>query len=489
MMSQRSRLSGNIRHNNELQSKDNFFGNQSTGTFLNRVNWGSTLDEVFTINSSTVLDLRANYTKLNEGHPTPLANFDPTSLGFPGYILSNSTYRQFPAISFGSSCGNTTTQASSFDCFGNTTADHIPSYSYQLFGNASKQLRSHTLKFGAEWRKYVLNAQQFGAATGSYTFASTGTTSWTNGPASNLNSPNFGQDFAAFMLGLPTSGSYDINTGGNFSSRYYAAFLQDDWRVRHDLTLNLGIRFDHDTPYSESLGRTVNGFDLAHPNPVAAAAIAAYAASPIPQLPAESFAVPGSLTFASASNGGIWQNISHLFSPRVGFAWSPDKLHGTTSIRGGFALFVQPLAMANLNPIGTYSSTPILTQQGFSQTTQFVAPSNFLTPGATMSDPFPGGAFLEPAGSSAGLSTFNGQNINFFAPQQRNPYSERWTLGVQHSFGSNLLGGTHLHRQPCCPSSDRVHANQCCSAPVSQHTSVSGPDCEQRIDGVGRQPV
>jgi hypothetical protein len=439
VMSQRSRLSGNIRHNNELQSKDNFFGNHSTGTLLTRENWGATLDEVFTINSSTVLDLRANYTKMNEGHPTPLENFDPTSLGFPNYILSNSTYRQIPAISFGSSCGNTTTQASSFDCFGNTTADHIPSLSYQLFGDVSKQVHSHTLKFGAEWRKYVLNAQQFGAATGSYTFTSTNTASWTSGPASNLSVPNFGQDFAAFMLGLPTSGSDDINTGGNFSSRYYAVFLQDDWRVRHDLTLNLGLRFDHDTPYSESLGRTVNGFNLTAANPVSSAAIAAYAASPIAQIPAGSFAVPGGLTFASAGNGAIWQNASHLISPRVGFAWSPDKFRGTTSIRGGFALFIQPLAMANLNPVGTYSSTPTLTQQGFSQTTPFVVPSNFLVPGTTMNDPFPGGAFLEPAGSSAGLATFNGQNLTFFAPQQKNPYSERWTFGVQRSFGSNLL--------------------------------------------------
>jgi hypothetical protein len=438
VMSQRSRLSGNVRHNNELQSKDNFFGNHSTGTLLNRENWGSTLDEVFTINSSTVLNLRANYTRMNEGHPTPLP-FDPASLGFPRYILSNSTYRQIPAISFGSSCGNTTTQASSFDCFGNATADHIPSASYQLFGSVSRQLRSHTLKFGTEWRKYKLDAQQYGAATGSYTFNSTATTSWTSGPASNLSAPNFGQDFAAFLLGLPTSGSYDINTGGNFSSRYYAAFIQDDWRVRRDLTLNLGIRFDHDTPYSESLGRTVNGFDLTSANPVSTAAIAAYAASPIPQLPAGSFAVPGGLTFASAGNGAIWRNSSHLFSPRAGLAWSPERFHGNTSIRGGFALFIQPLAMANLNPIGSYSSTPILTQQGFSQTTPFVVPSNFLTPGATLSDPFPGGAFLQPAGSSGGLATFNGQNINFFAPEQKNSYSERWTFGVQHSFGSDLL--------------------------------------------------
>lgn len=334
VMSQRSRLSGNIRHNNELQSKDNFFGNHSTGTLLTRENWGATLDEVFTIHSSTVLNLRANYTKMNEGHPTPLENFDPTSLGFPNYMLANTTYRQIPAISFGSSCGNTTTQASSFDCFGNTTADHIPSLYYQWFGDVSKQVRRHTLKFGAEWRKVQLNAQQFGASTGSYSFTSTNTASWTSGPASNLSVPNFGQDFAAFMLGLPTSGSYDTNTGGNFSSRYYAAFLQDDWRIRHDLTLNLGLRFDRDTPYSESLGRTVNGFNFTAANPVGSAAIAAYAANPIAQIPAGSFAVPGGLTFASADNGAIWQNASHLISPRVGFAWSPDKFHATTSIRG-----------------------------------------------------------------------------------------------------------------------------------------------------------
>lgn len=95
--------------------------------------------------------------------------------------------------------------------------------------------------------------------------------------------------------------------------------------------------------------------------------------------------------------------------------------------------------MANLNPVGTYSSTPTLTQQGFSQTTPFVVPGNFLLPATTMNDPFPGGAFLEPAGSSQGLATFNGQNLTFFAPEQKNPYSERWTFGVQHSFGSNLL--------------------------------------------------
>jgi hypothetical protein len=95
--------------------------------------------------------------------------------------------------------------------------------------------------------------------------------------------------------------------------------------------------------------------------------------------------------------------------------------------------------MAGLNPIGTYSSTPVLTQEGFSQTSPYVTPSNFLLPSSTLSDPFPGGAFIQPAGASAGLATFNGQNVTFFAPVEKNPYSERWTAGVQHSFASNLV--------------------------------------------------
>jgi hypothetical protein len=438
VMSQRSRFSFNVRHNYQLQSKDNFFGNHTTGTYLTRENWGVTADDVYTLNPTTVLDVRANFTRLREAHPSPNAGFDPTTLGFPAYIGAASTYRQLPAITFGGSCGNTTTQASSFDCFGNTTSDLIPSSSYQLFASVEKQWGHHTLKVGLDGRKYLLDAQQFGAATGSYTFTSSNTTSWTGGPASNLNTGAFGQDFAAFMLGLPTSGQYDLNTHGNFFSHYYAFFAQDDWRVKHNLTLNLGIRFDHDTPYSEKTGQTNNGFNFSAANPVASAAIAAYGKNPIPQISA-AFAVPGGLTFASPADGAIWQNNSHIVSPRLGFAWSPDLFQDKTVVRGGFGIFIQPLAMANLNPIGTYSSSPTLTQQGFSQTTPFVTPSNYLLPNTTLSDPFLGGAFLQPAGVLGGLATFNGQNINFFAPTQRNPYSERWTLGVQQALGSGLV--------------------------------------------------
>src|SRR5207248_2495473 len=151
------------------------------------------------------------------------------------------------------------------------------------------------------------------------------------------------------------------------------------------------------------------------------------------------FAVPGGLTFASAGDPSIWQNVSHLVSPRIGMAWTPDRFNQKTVLRAGFGLFVQPIALSNLNPTGGYSSTPVLTQEGFSQLTPFPVPPTLNTPTATLSNPFPNG-FIQPPGSSLGLATFLGQNnIDFIYPRAKNPYSERWTLGIQQELAPNLL--------------------------------------------------
>jgi hypothetical protein len=146
------------------------------------------------------------------------------------------------------------------------------------------------------------------------------------------------------------------------------------------------------------------------------------------------------LTFASENDPSIWDNTSHLISPRIGLAWTPDRFNQKTVLRAGFGLFVQPIALSNLNPTGGYSSTPILTQEGFSQTTPVQIQSNFPASPApvTLSNPFPTG-FIQPPGSSLGLATFMGQNVDFFIPKQKNPYSERWTLGIQQELARNLL--------------------------------------------------
>jgi hypothetical protein len=91
-----------------------------------------------------------------------------------------------------------------------------------------------------------------------------------------------------------------IRTARSNQSPYLAFFLQDDYRRRADLTLNLAIRYEHEFPITERYNRTVNGFDTTTPSPIAAQAQAAYNANPIPQIPAGQFRVQGGLLFADS---------------------------------------------------------------------------------------------------------------------------------------------------------------------------------------------
>jgi hypothetical protein len=443
-LSNNDKMFFDFRHNNRLQDKNNLFNNIATGSYLTRENWGATLDEVHTFSGTTVGDLRLNWTRMDELHSEPSAGFNPTALGFPDLIASQSEHIQMPMISFGS-CGSYT----SFQCLGDTGASSLPSDNYSIFGDVEKVVGSHTLKFGVDARRYDLSDISYGAAAGSFTFG----TNWTQGPTSTSAAAPLGQEFASFLLGLPTSGSYNEASYAYLSSYYYGLFINDDWRVKPNFTLNLGLRVEQETGLAERYGRIVNGFDGTAPNPIASAAQTAYgknyatylkdcAALPAYCPPApNAFAVNGGLTFGSPGSPDIYPTPGVHLSPRIGFSWSPSVFHNKTVIRAGFGIFVAPLfstALTNIPASDHISTSPIVNQEGFSQSTSFTATNNnYLSPENTLSNPFP--QILLPVGSANGLATFVGQSVSFLSPAMRNPYSERWEFDIQQQLSDNLM--------------------------------------------------
>ena len=286
-----------------------FLNNPAEGSLLFRNPLGSTLDEVYTINPSTVADVRVNFTRLAEIHALPSTGFDPTSLGFPAYLGGSSESLQLPIISM-----------STFQSLGATGANNYPSQSFQIFGDLTKVKGNHTLKFGADLRQYRMNFIAYNNSTGTFSFNN----SWDRASSSASSTVAQGQDLASFLLGLPASGSYDLQSFSSFYSYYAALFVQDDWRVSRTLTINLGLHFDHDGPVSEKYGRTVNGFDTTDPSPIAAAAAAAFQKNPIPQVGA-SFPVVGGLTFASPSDRAVYDaNTSHVQPAAWASHWAAD---------------------------------------------------------------------------------------------------------------------------------------------------------------------
>jgi hypothetical protein len=410
----KNKMFWNFRHNDRIEDRNNLFNSIATGRDLLRINYGTTLDDVHTFNATTVANVRLNFSRFREATVSYGDGFNATQLGFPAYISAAAPKLVLPHIQF-----NSTTGGQDYNQVTSDTDSNRPFNIFQIFGDVIKIKGNHSLKMGADAREARDSNQGYGNSQGSYTFG----TSWTKASDTATSAP-VGQDLAAFLLGLPTSGSFDINGLRTNTAKYLAVFVQDDWRVRSNLTLNLGLRFEHDFPNYERFNRNLSGFDSTTASPIAAQAQAAYALKP-DVIPASQFRVLGGPLFAGASNRELFTPQSKMFSPRFGFAWTP--VGAKTVIRGGSGVFMFPV------------NNPSYNQPGFSQSTSLVASlDNFLTPYSTLANPFPDG-FQQPTGSSLGIATNLGKSFSYYNPSIHNAYSIRWELSVQHELPGNTV--------------------------------------------------
>jgi hypothetical protein len=369
--------------------------------------WGGMVDDVHSFSPTLVADLRLGFNRYDQYSFQTSQGFDPTSLGFPSYIAANSPHLMIPLFTFSDGyAGNAATSSYYIN---------QPYSTYQIFNSYTKVWGAHTIKFGGQALLQDFTNLNWLNSTGGYTFDAG---SWVRASSTATN-PTLGGSMAEFLLGLPTSGSFDIYSPAKDDSWYTNLFLNDDWHARSNLTINLGLRWEHDGGTTESHNRQVVGFDQSAVNQVSAAAAAAYAKNPQALLPVSGYAATGGLQFASSSNRASYKTTNTEFAPRVGVSWSPDRLNKKTVIRAAMGFFY-------------YNPGVLLSQQpGFSIQNQYVATNNsFLTPATTLSNPFPNG-ISQPAGAAAGVNTYLGQSVTYYAPTLDNQYSLRWTFDIQ----------------------------------------------------------
>ncbi|MEN6533771.1 MAG: TonB-dependent receptor [Bryobacteraceae bacterium] len=373
---------------------------------------GVAIDDIYTVSPTMFVDIRYGFSRLYQYNPSLSIGFDATTLGLPKSYVQDLDVKVFPIF-------NTT----GYTALSRTPMARSAYDSHSLLGSITKIIGSHSMKFGGQVR--VLRENQAGpssTAGGSFSFNST----FTRGPNPQKSSTTGGHALASFLLGLPASGTIGKAALTAGQVPYYDLYFQDDWRVTSRLTINLGLRYEWEGANTERFNRSNRGFDFASDSPIAAAARAAYAASPIDEVSAANFQVRGGLQFAGI--GGQSRSLTNSdfnnISPRIGVAY---QFLPKTVLRGGYGIFY-----AGTSNFATLS-------QGFSQSTSMVATNDGgLTAVDDLSNPFPNG-ILQPNGSSLGLMTYVGQGASYIDVDRKTPRAHQYQFGIQHELPGGLL--------------------------------------------------
>lgn len=313
-----------------------------------------------------------------------------TSLAIPYHLVTLAEYHAFAPnlgnefrVGFNRTANDYTVPSVKFpglDAFPNLTVDELgfinvgpdpnaPQYAventYQLQDNVSWQFKNHDFRFGVDLRKQIDPQKFIQRSRGDYEYA-----------ALDSLVHDFIPDFGQRSFG---------SVGYSGDDKMYGWYVNDIWKVRPNVSLNLGLRYEYLTiPF---------GWTQQSLNSLAS--------------------VPGLITF------GVPQAPKKDFMPRVGFAYSPGR-SGNTSIRGGFSMGYDVL----YDNIGTLSRPP---QIGSTANCPAQCKSPFLANGGIPPQNSSGITTLDAATARANTSSWLPNNVQY-------PYAESWNFGIQHVF-------------------------------------------------------
>jgi hypothetical protein len=402
---------------------DNILASSGADVF-ERSNTAAGIGDTWIKSARTVVDFRLGVTRYFDRNYLLSEGTDLSTLGFPASFAQSVQYSVFPTMQF-----------SDTQSLGSQTPNRAFVTQYQPSVNIHSVFSRHSLKYGL---RYTLAQQNlFRIASNNAATADSRPGGWfnftrvfTQGPNPTQASSTAGSSTASLLLGMPAAGSVSITADAANTQKYYAFYLQDDWKVTNKLALNLGLRFEHEGGTTDRYDAGISGLDTLVSSPLEAAARTNYAKSPIPELTALN--VKGGLGFLNTS-GAPRTHLdfpSLMYAPRFGFAY---QVKNFMVWRGGWGIFYAPNNMLNFS------------QLGFSLNTQMVTSlDGNLTPADRLSNPFPNG-LSRPPGAKTGLLTAVGQTLNPVTtaavgsvPHFKDGLSQQFSTGFQFALPANF---------------------------------------------------
>src|SRR5206468_9851206 len=318
------------------------------------------LADTYTFSPTTILDVRLNYVRFHYDRAPTTLGTDLTTYGLPASLNNQVAWKHLPTV-----------VPNDFDALWGTEGAGSGIFArndnYGFMPSLTNIRGAHTLKGGWETRILRHNYAQSNIPSGRYNFNNLITSTNPFNPGSS------GSGFASFMLGYGNDGNIVTPSFTSSQQIYNAVYFGDTFQVSRKLTLNLGMRWDLQGPWSERYDR----IDVLLPtadNPLAGPT----------GLPLKGRL--GLVNSADRSSRNPVDMSKKMFNPRFGFAY---QLRDKTVVRGGYGLFWLPSDVMwntapNNNVINTNSTPWVPTIDGD------------LTPYNHLSDPFPTGVIQPP---------------------------------------------------------------------------------------------
>jgi len=411
----------------------------NTATYGGWVDSQAVISETHIFGPTLVNDFRVGW--VQEDNYTTAGGSAAPELGLKGVALTS-----FPTILLSQVVGPGSSVAQMIG-LGSSASNHDRDRSWVFNEALSWQHARHSIKFGGDFRRQMYNSYNPGKLSGSFTFSNAFS-------AGAQNDTTTGFALADLLLGTPASTSISINDYTyrmNINSA--GAFFEDHYKILPNLTLDLGLRWEFDGPYSEANNQYYN-FNPAIVN--------------------RTTGNLGDVQFAG-QNGApthFVPNIYHDFLPRVGFAWN---FAPHTVLRGGYGIYRLP-------NIGTWS---VGAASEYAASANFVSLDQNATPRFLLKDGVPAYSYNVDANGNpnipASLSSPS-SNVTELDTRVRTPYNQTWQLGIQRELRGNWLAeidyvGTHGVKLPVSIPENQLRFEQWgrpqSARPFPQYANVS----------------